>query len=581
MNVPQGMAFFPGVNQLIDASITLAHGISPSAATLTIGPQANVTTEIGTLGFEFGGASIEFPDCKVDYGSFERNGNGEVWRLSILDRRWRWRFGQISGTYNVRRDDSSLQGGENDTIDTERTPQELAALCLRAMGETNFDVSDLPNEARPSVEWDYEVPAEALAALCDELGCRVVLQLDNRVAIRRVGVGAALSSAAALEFASLVNPAECPDAIAVVCGPSRFQVDFPLEAVGLAEATEDSPETLLPIDELPYAPSGGWSRVDVPYFHQVDAQSRELARRSVFKYYRIKVPVEVPGYGGLDGNRVDRLEQILPIEAEQVALAVENGQKANLSAAVFGMWYPETLDVANSTESLAPAPTEGDILSASSLLQRPYTIDAARGLVIFGEPIYRNTHPSATGSSGYEVVVGPAELVLRAACSVRHPETMALERHVRTRITGNSSGGATRYLRHDELVLTRSPTYSNDYALVDVDTNEEDVNATADSFLDAAQQEYQIAVPQKARYGGLVPIQPDGAIEHVSFHVGAAGATTTVARHNELPRGALPYKERRRIERQREATDAKTRTSSRNLARASKSSPYTQPRLRA
>src|SRR5262249_10682006 len=156
MSAPQGVASFPGVNQLLDASITCVHGISPSVAVLTIVPQPGLTTEIGSLRFEFDSLVLEVPDCKVDQGSIERNAGGEIWRLSILDRRWRWRFGRISGSYNVRRDDSSLKRGENGTIDTERTPQELASLCLQAMGESDFDVADLPNATRPSIEWDYE-----------------------------------------------------------------------------------------------------------------------------------------------------------------------------------------------------------------------------------------------------------------------------------------------------------------------------------------------------------------------------------------------------------------------------------------
>ncbi len=153
-------------------------------------PQAASPAVVGTLVLTFGETRVEFPDCKLDYGTVERTAGGLICRLALLDHRWRWRFGQISGTYNVRRDDSQLQKNADDADNSERTPQQLATLCLEAMGETQFDVGDLPNESRPSVEWDCVVPADALAALCDQLGCRVVLQLNNRVALRRAGVGA-------------------------------------------------------------------------------------------------------------------------------------------------------------------------------------------------------------------------------------------------------------------------------------------------------------------------------------------------------------------------------------------------------
>lgn len=578
----QGLASFPGILQMLDASISIEHGISPGVATLTIVPQDGLATEVGTLIFSFGGASLQFPNCKVDQASFERNAQGDVWRLSLLDRRWRWRFGQISGTYNARQDNFSLQRGEHGSIDTERTPQQLAVLCLEAMGEAYFDVSHLPNESRPSVEWDCEVPAEALAALCDSLGCRIVLELDGRVAIRRTGVGAVLDLTGALEGGAVFNPPEMPDAIAVACGPSRYQVDFRLEAVGIEAADSQGAETLLPIDELSYKPTGGWSRADVPFFHQVDAAFKPLAQKSVFRYYRIRTPLEIPGYDGPEGSQVGCLEQILPIEDEQIEQAVENAQAANVPASVFGVWYPQGDDVANSAPSLTPAPSPAEgAPPADSVYQGAYAIDTARGLVIFNEPVYRNTHSSATGGVGYEVVVGPAELVLRAACRVKHPATSALARHVRTRATGSLLGTSARYVRHEEIVLAHTPRYSESYTLLDVATNVANVNQAADDFLDVAQQEYQSTFPQTVRYPGIVPVVLDGAIQQVSFHVGRSGATTTVARHNERSRMAMTHGQRRRIERQRDAEAIKARISQHGLARAWKNSPRTRPRPQA
>jgi hypothetical protein len=201
--------------------------------------------------------------------------------------------------------------------------------------------------------------------------------------------------------------------------------------------------------------------------------------------------------------------------------------------------------------------------------------------VIFEEPVYQNTHPSAGGSSGHEVVIGPAELVLRAACRVRDPETLALVRHTRTRTLGGASSAATRYLRHDAIVLTHRPTYSSGYSLVDVATNVDEVNAQADSILDAAEQEYETRTPETIRYAGLLPIDLDGAIERISFHVGPEGAFTVASRHDEPASVAVPHKVRRRVERLAGFEDIKTRTTSRNLARASKVSPQAKPRPRA
>ena len=62
---------------------------------------------------------------------------------------------------------------------TEKKPQALATLCLQAMGEDDYDVSALPNDARPEIDWSYQNPAEALQQLCDKLGCRVTYVVDT------------------------------------------------------------------------------------------------------------------------------------------------------------------------------------------------------------------------------------------------------------------------------------------------------------------------------------------------------------------------------------------------------------------
>jgi len=578
----QGLAHFPGIDQLVAASVSMTHGISPGVATLVIAPQSNFTAEVGTLTLTYGSTTIEWIDCKVDYSTLERNASGQIWRLSLLDRRWKWRFGHISGSYNVRRDDFGLQNAAAGAIDTERTPRQLAALCLDAMGETDYDVSDLPNDTRPGIEWDATNPAQALAQLCDDLGCRVVLQLDNRVALRLLGVGAALPTEAVLDNALTVNPPELPDAVTVLGSEHRYQVDFHLEAVGLEEGSDQGDDTLKPIEQLSYRPSSGWSRVDLPHFHQVAPAFRPLAAKSVFRYYRIKTPVAIPGYTGAAGNQVDHLEQLLPIEDELVAVATENGQLANRPALVFGVWFADQGGMANTAASLAPiaTPNQSDGGSTlSTIYQRPYAIDVARGLVIFEEPVFRNTHASATGGAGYEVVRGEAQLVLRATCGVRDPESSIRMRYSRTRSTGGNFGTPTRCVPRDDLVVTHLPQYNALYGIDSVQSNAAAIDAAADAWLDLILHDYQTRTPQTAHYAGLVPLDLDGAIQHVSYHVSTAGTTTAAARDNELSSGLWRYHGRRRIERQDMNEERQRRLTARHVARICKSSSQTKPRL--
>jgi hypothetical protein len=155
----------------------------------------------------------------------------------------------------------------------------LATLLLDAMGETSYDVADLPTDPRPKVEWDYENPAAALASLCDELGFKVVLQLDGTVALRQAGFGAALPSGPQMSISTEIDPPERPDKITVITGRSRFQADVKLKAVGL-----DTDGKIKPINDLSYKPAAGWVLGDITEFLDLATKEiSEMAKRSVFR----------------------------------------------------------------------------------------------------------------------------------------------------------------------------------------------------------------------------------------------------------------------------------------------------------
>ncbi len=598
MTAPQGLATFPGVVQLLSATITLGHGISPSTARLTMAPQPTPPAEAGTLRFLYGENVVEFPDCKIDQGSYQRSDTGEHWQVAFLDRRWKWRFGHISGRYNVWRENATLQNGDPAgssgsglVTDTERTPQQLAELYLDAMGEEDYDVSALPNFTRPPVDHDYDNPAEALADLCESLGCRIVLRLDNTVKLVRIGSGIELPTDFLLEDSLTIDLPEKPDTIAVVCGPSLFQVDFPLEAVGLDRDTTtggDPTDTIKPIDQLSYKPAGGWSQVDLPLFADLSSNAaeedvsglRSLATKSVYRYYRIRMPVKVPGY---EGDVITKREQLLPLFDEQVISAVENDESVPLPAAVFGVWYPGLDDQSNTQSTLtaqgnSPPAAGPEGTYKSPFYNRGFTLDAARGIVIFDEPVFKNATPNAA-----KVTPQPAQLVLRAKCHVRDPETLAVARYVRQRSTGGTLGTNTQYIQREELVVTHVPTYSPEtYAetpsggtdpreVTAVASTVEDVDAACDYYIDAALEEYVQPEPRQVQAAGIYPIDLDGAIAQVTYQVGSAGATTTVARGSEPSSVAASHDERRRAEVARQASMAARRatssTSGRNTRR--------------
>lgn len=544
-------ATFPGVVKVVSANFSLTHGISPSIATLEIAPQRNFTAQGGTLSFWYDGLVVSFPDCRVNANSFRWDQSGQLWSLQVFDHRWKWSWGTISGNYNLFNDDGEIKKG------TEKTPQELAKLCIEAMGETgNIDAADLPNDARPTVTWDGDVPAEALANLCDQLNFRVVPRLDGSYKLYRAGEGGELPPDRIMENWFSVDPPELPDKLAVLCGPDRFQADLHLEAVGL-----DVDGQVKRIEELSYAPDDNWASADLPDFDCLiaagySAQVQGLAKATVFRWYRPDLPLVVPGYDGTMNLR----RQILPLEDTQNALYkwVEDQEeglvKQNLPAFVRGSWCPESdgllTNVVQTSDPTKPVDKDDEQLHA-----RRFSIDAGRGIVMFEEPIYRNALDSGA-SPPASIEYEAADLYLRTAFRVRDEESLAHVRYVKTLDTGGNFGTPTRYLQHNELTLTRIPTYDSEYNVTKIETNQETIDKAADYYLQAALAGYRQKEPLTFRYPKLVAIEMDGAIQHITWSISEVGAFTAASRNSEQLYNVLPYHVRRREERARQATRA-------------------------
>mgnify|MGYP001605672091 CR=1 FL=1 len=606
-NPPQGRATFPGINQIVSASMSFVHGISPSVATLVIAPIASFPAIGGELRFTYDNVTVKFPDCKVDQHSFRRNGEGLIWQLSVWDRRWKWRWGQISGHYNLHNADGTIKKG------TDKKPQELAKLCLDAIKEQDYDVSALPEwpeeSTYPETHWEYNVPMECLAQLCDALGCRVVLQLDNTIKICKTGEGASLPVTAndvVLENSLTIDPPEKPKRIAIVTAPSLWQVDLKLEAVGMEQ---DS--TIKRIDDLSWKPSA-WHDVDVPWCNQIasnyagdsDEEAtleraealREIAKKCLFKWYRIALPFLVEDHL----EAITSYEQFLPVQDNQVDTLQQlitdptSGDSHTIvkpkPAIVYGVWY-DGLDgtLKNVVAKIKPVVLDLPELNAS-IVRRPFTIDVDRGIVVFDEPVYKNALDTAPTVEPDEMQYAAAELRLRCAISLRWKEPqstgeedfdlgrLAYRRYVKgraTKVEGQQPPETpTRYVMHDELSFTRVPIYqasTNEFdAFVQSGwlTNREDLDKACDHYLDGLEAEYERPLPQTVKYGGLKYIELDGAISQIVLVVGKRGATTIVTRNTEHIHWTLPYQQRRTAEIGRQVLRQQMKFMGENLGKA-------------
>ncbi len=263
-------AVWPGVESVVSCTYTASHGIAPGVAVLRMLPQDTVPAEFGDLVFleTTTGVSVTITDCKLSDFRVEETLDGFIWLLSIEDRRWKWRdLGQISGCYNQLDPHGKLIPWYI------RSPTELAKLCLDAMGEQassidlpagltkaqgrNFGAMNPPwlgviptTGTNHCFDWVQEVPAIALARVCDKYGCHVILRWsDNKIMITKPGVGVSLPEGGERMLSPTLKSPDTPTGVACAGRPTRYQCRLQLEAVG-----EEWDGTRRLIHQLSYAP---------------------------------------------------------------------------------------------------------------------------------------------------------------------------------------------------------------------------------------------------------------------------------------------------------------------------------------
>lgn len=549
---------YPGIAQIQSCTVTMGHGITPTGFQIVIVPQpSNTVIEQGTFRLEYNDQVLDFPECRIDQASFQFDEAGQLIQLTILDRRWKWAlarvtseqaFGRISGEYNIRREDGTIraiEGGQAPVWaeNTERTPQQLATLLLEAAGETGFSVADLPNESRPYVNWDVSNPMAELADLCESLNCRVVLgPLDNRVKICRVNQGRLLPTDGLIRYGAQADYNATPDELCVITDYVRFQLDFELEAVGL-----DIDGSIKPIDELSYKPAGGWKDIDV-YSNMGSLDDgvaiANLATRSVFRWYRVKVPFDAPIFGA-----VEKREQVILLGA-QVYTENFDGVKQSRDAMVYGSYFvgsdAEPLNSLNQVKYLPDDIVEerkADDERLKQIVRSGFSIDSERAIVRFSQPIWRQIKDQDEANNDHW---SPAFLRLRTSCYLRFSETGGIVRKQKFRKLSNATNPYTLDLRHDEVKPTVIAQYSNTMEPIQGVENANEVDLEINHILSDAAARYSAPqIPQSGVYGGWrFDVNLDGAIQAISWSMSANGVDpiTRIGRNQDNGITSVPYR---------------------------------------
>lgn len=510
----QALVSFTNIAYLDSATITLSHGITPSQAVITILPQERNINTRGDLVWWEGKTKMKWVDALADEARYRFNRSGHVVQITVLDRRWKWQFPTISGHYNVRDHTGTITKDKGTAdkpdkklavSDSERTVKELIELCLKALGETGYKIDNIPDELRPEVHWEKENAAQALQSLCTMVGCRVVLQLDNKVGIRKQGVGKKMPPGPVEEYGAQLDPPDKPSKLIAVCGPTWFQVDLELEAVGMerdGEVKNAEDVSYLEPYKDPDAPG-----LDPVLFEEIEHdQDRELALQTVFRWFRVKLPLTVKGY---DGPEIRHHKQILLLPVQVYARKVLDVVQ-NRPAIVWGEWYDD-----DAGENVGGTVTDiFDYALLRSIVPFSFDVDQDRCLVKFTEPVYY----SQDGRATYPVIK------LRCAIQIRDATTGEWVRHKKELKLDPKSNTKPREIVIDELRLE---------VAAGKERNRDKIDKELQKRLDIIKGEYEFETPEFAIYTGWLNFELDGAIQSVTWTMGADGATTTIQRNDD------------------------------------------------
>jgi len=522
---PFGLMRFPGLNKVLRGSFTYSnHGITPSRALIDIVPQQGIPPLQNTLTVTFDRTAIPFYGCIIDSASMRRNAGGFIVGCHILDRRWKWATGEISGKYNIRNEDGVLETANR------KTPRELATLCLRAMNESGFSVNELPNgtNLRPFIHWIFANPAQALDELCNRYGCAVSLELDGKVRIRKVGVGVPLPNLSTLRSVSYsFNPGNFPDSIKVVGGKILYEVRWKLQAVGM-----DTDKQIKPIDDLSYKPDGGWEKESPTHMtntlKEFGEEARALALKSVFKWYQVKWTVDY--YNNLDFTR----KQCLPILQQLIDQGIdfESNKTTPLPPVVYGVYWAglNKADEVNNT-------------AAGKVVDTKFNFMPNEGIIDFGGCMFQIAGTLAGG----DVTIAQADLWLETSCYAKgtyrdRNEQLWNRYYYEKKLRSNPIGTGPLIVRDESIVLTiqadsydinssSTPPTHRVYTRTD---NLLEVERQAKAIAEAKANEFQTLRSLSAEYAGIEKIALDGARNQISWNVGPQGATTKIGFNNEF-----------------------------------------------
>lgn len=545
--MPTGDITYPGILYPVWAKASRTVGARPDVAIVHSHIQSTAPVQGGTLTIGFNGVGVTWHDCLVDqsHTTYSTHGHMQLWK--IRDRRWRWLRHFVNGSYNVRLPDGTIDPA------TEKTLAQLATILFTAMGEPSANVSAITSTEKPYVKWEWDRAVDELEELLYTHGYVPTLALDDTAVVYRVNTGALLPNNSEVISPSMgVDPNELPQYLAAMAWYTRVQSKLKCEAVGV-----DSDGSIQPVDDLSYAPTGGWTNniTDEMKFI-VDETDRQLAASTVGRWYR--VTTQADGSQDISDGSVDYtgdvpvtdISQLLPLHKDLVETVTQFGYTVNRLAYVEATYYDYTGN--------PPLNEDKEMYQVETI---PWKLDPEFGLVQFAYPLVKRDGDDITF----------ADVFLTCSYSVTNNTTHVKDRYYKQRTLG---GYGDDMIDVKELERTLVCEYDTDGITIDnIIDNQTTLDANLDVFLDAAQRRYNTEVGYVVKYRGIQPIEVDGITTQVQWNVAVPHDTTSpfntiASQQMEVIAGVAKKAERRRqrdIAKAQRRLDRITRGAQRNI----------------
>lgn len=519
----QVVARYPGIDIARDFQVNWGWGIRPDIhkieTTINHPPSGDYET-LSLIGLK-SGKRLNLPYCRVQKISQPGPGRIEVW---FEDRRWMWATGAIDGDYNYF---------DPLTLKYRRpvTARRLAALCLEAMREINFDVSALPFNSYPRRQWNSDNPAIELERLALEYGLVVCLDpITDRVRLCRIGQGANAPDGPAVSRFPFITRPPMPSELRIVGSSALWQSAFRL---GQPLAREIDGR-LVPLDDVSYTPAGGWANQSPWSFAGIQGSTvfngervfhRDLAQESVWRYYELDAPSAGISPEPLVG---------LPIEPKSMAdmgpfmdcrLEKDPLTDSRLPILFRGVCFVESQESANKSVS---GEWTGDLR----------IIDPERPIVFTSKPLFRYV--------GAAFNPGPAQGVVVIAHAIK-TEGVQIRYELRRPNSGAPTPAGPQIEYRDDIVSEYISAAARNGGLGgDAESNKERCDAQAEYYLNSiAAQLTDLPAETVQKAGLFLGARLDGAIRRLVWSGGTDVApTTTIARNNEPNPFVIPWEQR-------------------------------------